>query len=54
MKKENRDKRFNIRVKPSEWDFLVRESEDRGQVVAEYVRAVLFANAILMPAVGRK
>jgi uncharacterized protein (DUF1778 family) len=54
MKYENRRTRFMIRVKPSEYEYLRREADERGQKISEYVRAVLFANAILVPIDGRK
>lgn len=54
MKKEKRDKRFMIRVKPSEWEYLVREADERGQLVSEFVRAVLFATATYPILDGRK
>lgn len=51
--RENRDKRFMIRVKPSEWQYLSREADERHQSVSEYVRAILFANAVFVRSDGR-
>jgi hypothetical protein len=46
MKPENRDIRYMIRMKPSEHNYLRREADERGQRLSEYIRAVLFANAV--------
>lgn len=54
MKPENREVRYMIRMKPSEKQYLEREADERGQRLSEYVRAVLFANAILQFSDGRK
>ena len=54
MNPKNRDKRFMIRVKPVEWQFLQREADERCQKVSEYIRAVLFANAVLTSSDDRK
>ena len=54
MQLENRDVRYMIRMKPSEKQYLEREADERGQRLSEYIRAVLFANAILTPTDGRK
>lgn len=48
MKYESRRTRFMIRVKPSEYAYLRRESDERGQKVSEYVRAIIFANAVFV------
>lgn len=48
MKPENRSKRMSIRIKPSEKAYLRREADERGQRIPEYVRAILFANAVLI------
>lgn len=54
MKFETKRTRFMIRVKPSEYEYLRREADERGQRVSEYVRAVLFTNAVLTLPDGRK
>lgn len=54
MKYESRRTRFMIRVKPSEYEYLRREADERRQKVSEYVRAILFANAVIQISDGKK
>lgn len=54
MKLENRDIRYMIRMKASEKEYLRREADERGQRLSEYIRAVLFANAVLVSTDDRK
>ena len=54
MKYESRRKRFMIRVNPMEYSYLRREADDRGQRISEYVRAIIFANAVLVSSDGKK
>lgn len=53
MKYESRRTRFMIRVKPSEYAYLRREAEERGQRISEYVRNIIFANVILVTTDGK-
>lgn len=54
MKYETRRKRFMIRVNPMEYEYLRREADERSQKISEYIRSIIFANAVLISSDGRK